>query len=252
MNNKKAPSVIFLLAIMLVYNHSIAQNYKDYLIDSNLNKTTDSIALNFCHNIWGDTIDDNCFTTFHIVYLTCGPITNYMYLKDEMIDTAKFTKQYFCSGDFLADYINKDSERCVSCKSYFMESIPYLYDNCNGKCYKFKLTAWINRCDSDTSTHMKKYIYESGRFEQFMGKLLSDETLDCIFAYPTDITTSDGYGSSPVLSTKFDVFFGIKDCNFYVLYENWTEKNRGNNPQLYTMEDFIDCCWEKISNVKLK
>ncbi len=252
MNNKKAPSVIFLLAIMLVYNHSIAQNYKDYLIDSNLNKTTDSIALNFCHNIWGDTIDDNCFTTFHIVYLTCGPITNYMYLKDEMIDTAKFTKQYFCSGDFLADYINKDSERCVSCKSYFMESIPYLYDNCNGKCYNFKLTAWINRCDSDTSTHMKNYIYESGRFEQFMGKLLSDETLDCIFAYPTDITTSDGYGSSPVLSTKFDVFFGIKDCNFYVLYENWTEKNRGNNPQLYTMEDFIDCCWEKISNVKLK
>lgn len=252
-STKKMPITYrILIALLFVSITSKAQNYKDYLIDLNLHKTTDSIALNFCHNMWGDTIDDDCFTTFHIVYLTCGPILNFIYLKDEMIDTSNFTKQYFCSGDFLTDYINKDSEKCVSCKYYFMESRPFLYDRYKDKCYEFKLNEWIKKSDSDTSIHLTNYIIESGKFENFMGKLIGDKTLDCIFAYPTYITNSDGYQSPPVISTQLGIFFGIKDCSFYVLYENWTVENQGNNPQLYTIEEFIDCCWEQISNVKLK
>lgn len=243
---------IFFFVIILISFASRAQSYKNYLIDSCLKKNTDSIALDFCHNIWGDTIDNSFFTTFHIIYLTCSPILNYTYLNDSMVDTTMFTKEYFCSGQFLKDYINKDSEKCLRCKHYFMESRPYLYDKYNSKCYEFKLSEWINRNNCNTSINIKKFIIESGKFEQFIGKLISNGILDCVFAYPTDITKSDGYQSKPVISTQLGVFFGLKDDGFYIIYDNWTEENQGNNPLLFTIDDFIDCCWDKISNVKLK
>lgn len=84
---KKYITAIGLLIILHIPVSSKAQNYMDYLVDANIQRKCDSLALNFCHNIWDDTIDDDCYFTFYITYLTCGPITNLTSLESGMVDT---------------------------------------------------------------------------------------------------------------------------------------------------------------------
>ena len=247
---KKYIIAIGLLVIILIPVSSKAQNYLDYLIDRNIQEISDSVALDFCHNMWGDTIGNDCFFTFHITYLTCGPVTNLTFLESGMVDTAMFSKHYFCSGKFLLDHIEKTKyfEGEDKCISFFLEGRPYLYDKCNNKCYVFRMNEWIDRNNHANPIKLKDYIYECNKFEQFMGKLLGNGIIDCIFAYPTRFFDVDGEAS---VSTLPDVLFGIKDNEFYVLYENWKEKNQ-YTPLLFNMDEFIDCYWGKLSDIKLK
>jgi uncharacterized membrane protein len=156
---KKYIIAIGLLVIILIPVSSKAQNYLDYLIDRNIQEISDSVALDFCHNMWGDTIGNDCFFTFHITYLTCGPVTNLTFLESGMVDTAMFSKHYFCSGQFLHDHIEKTKyfEGEDKCISFFLEGRPYLYDKCNNKCYVFRMNEWIDRNNHANPIKLKDY-----------------------------------------------------------------------------------------------
>lgn len=236
--------------IIIILFSSYVANAQDYIkyFSNPDQKTNDSIACDFGRTVFGDEFEGDCYMTFRLAYLTHGCILNLLYLDEGMIDTALFTKQYFCSGQFLKDYIKKDSIMEESYKRFSSET--YIYNKCNGECYSFRLNKWINRNDTDTLFRLKDYTYECNRFEQYMGELYGNGILDCIFAYPTDVDTIDV--KTPALSTMFQVFFGIKGNQFYVLYENWTKENQGKDPQLFTMDEFIDCCWNRMSDVRLK
>jgi len=237
-------TVIVVLFLSYMAN---AQDYIKYFSDP-AQKTNDSIARDFGRTVFGNEFDDDCYVTFRLAYLTHGVIMNLLYLDEGMIDTALFSKQYFCSGQFLKDYMKKDSLREESYKHFFSET--YMYNKCSGECYSFRLNEWVNRNDADTLFRLKDYTYRCCEFERFMGVLYGKGILDCIFAYPTDLATFDL--KSPALSTLFGLFFGIKDNQFYVIYDNWSSENQGNDPRLFTMDEFIDCCWDKMSDVRLK
>lgn len=243
---------IILNTILIVLFSSFvvnAQNYNGYLSDP-LQKTNDSIARDFGRAVFRGEFDDECFVTFRLLYLTHGSIINLLYFDEGMIDTTLFTKQYFCSGQFLKDHMKKDSIREKSYSQFFPET--YIYNKCNGECYSFRWNKWINRDDADTLLRLKDYTYKCTGFERFMGELYGNGVLDYIFAYPTHVERRDTFIDAETIGTSFQVFFGIKDNQFYVIYENWSTENQGNDPQLFTMEEFIDCCWDIMSNVRLK
>lgn len=84
-------------------------------------------------------------------------------------------------------------------------------------------------------------------FYDLIGSLLYSNTLDYVFAYPTRVTFDE-----ELIGTDVTLYFGVKGKKVYIIIDNWTWENQGDDPQIIPIEDYLDCCWEKMTNVSKK
>ena len=223
------------------------QSFSDLIIDTVYNHYRDSIVEDFCHTLSNFNGEKYDFFSYSIVYLSTMEAT---FIKQgDIVDTSSFTKEFFCSGQFVTDYIQKGISKGGMFKFVYKD---YIYDINNKRCYDIPIS-WLTKRDKENlSFNPNKYLqYETFQenFYSCIGELLYKGSLDCVFAYPTRV---DLVCCEDIIFHPYPILWGIKDSKFYVLDPNWTTEWEDNKPLIYTAEDFIDCCWDRISNVKLK
>lgn len=232
--------LIYSLFVLFVFQHCmiVGQNYSDYIIDTNYIRYRDSVVDDFCKFLSDYTGEKNDFFAYSLVVL--GPNATYVKYSDNFIDTSAFSKQYFCSGKFIVDYVHNVM---AYGRDYKFVYHNILCDFKSKRCYEFPIRQWISR-NKEGTINPEKYLWETyaEKYFLFIGNLLKEGVLDCLFSYPLEF---DYYENIVFIPTE--MYFGIKNNDIYVVYEDLC----GNN-FVRPMEEFINCCWDIMSNVRLK
>lgn len=175
-------------------------------------------------------------------------------MNDNIIDTAKFTKEYFLSGNFVKDFLDVVHLNDASDDASINFGRLYAYDTLEHKTYRF--SGWFYRFEMDTwninrgkaiTRESSQYLScrSSCPFEDYIGYLLYKDLVDVVFYFPTYMDYEEGI----VCTLIEDVCFAIKDENLFVISENWTQNHGDNHLLLYSIGDYLDCCWEKMTNI---
>lgn len=228
-------SLIFCLMSLLTSNTTQGQNYANFIIDNSYNYYRDFVVSDFCDSLSVFNGEEYDFYVYSIVYL--APWATYI-AKNDIIDTAAFTRQYFCSGQFFVDYIQKSMVQ-GGCYKFVYES--YLCDIKNKQCYYFP-RGWMSRDKNNQSLNPNKYLFKAfdSEYYGFVGELLRNGVLDCVFAYPSRVDQFEN-----IILVPYPVLWGIKDNKFFVLDSGYGKES----PKIYPVEDYIDCCWEEMTNL---
>lgn len=180
------------------------------------------------------------------IYMFGGKIGNYLLLNTNVIDTSKFNIDYFVKKDFIKDFIEKDKK--TSDAVIRVES-TYLYNSLTNhtQTFSYDTREWCHKKGQLKS--IKTYLHDCfpQGFYDLIGSLIYNNTLDYVFAYPTQITYDE-----ELIGTKLSTYFGVKGKDVYIIYDNWTDENEGNEPQIIPIEEYLNCCWDTMTNVSKK
>lgn len=177
------------------------------------------------------------------IYMFGGKHCNCLSLNTNAIDTSKFKIDYFVKKDFIKDFIEKDKKNTDA--DIEVES-TYLYNPLTNhtQTFNYDMREWCYK-----EEQRKKNIndcFPQG-FYDLIGSLLYNNTLDYVFAYPTRVTYDE-----ELIGTDVTLYFGVKGKKVYIIIDNWTWENQGDDPQIIPIEDYLDCCWDRMTNVTKK
>lgn len=174
-------------------------------------------------------------------------------MNDNIIDTARFTQEYFLTGEFIKDFIeivhfNDSSDACINFGRL------YAYDTLEHKTYRF--SGWSYRNEIDTlkinrgktiTREPSQYLYcrSPNPFEDYIGYLVYKDLVDVVFYFPTYLDYDEGI----VCTLIEDICFAIKDERLFVISKNWMLNHEGGIFQLYPIDQYLNCCWEKMTNI---
>ena len=180
------------------------------------------------------------------IFMFGGKYCNCLSLNTNVIDTSKFNIDYFVKKDFIKDFIEKDKKKTDAVID--VES-TYLYNPLTNhtQTFNYDLREWYHKRGQLQS--LKKHLHDCfpQGFYDLIGSLLYSNTLDYVFAYPTRVTFDE-----ELIGTDVTLYFGVKGKKVYIIIDNWTWENQGDDPQIIPIEDYLDCCWEKMTNVSKK
>lgn len=178
------------------------------------------------------------------IYIFSGKVGNFLLLNTNVIDTSSFSVNYFVNKDFIKDFIEKDKKNS---DAVIRVESTYLYNSLTNHTQTFNYDAreWHYK----NGNSLKSYLHDCfpQGFYDLIGFLIYNNTLDYVFAYPTRITYDE-----ELIGTKISLYFGVKGRKVYVIVDNWTNENQGNDPLIIPIETYLDCCWEEMTNVSKK
>lgn len=251
---------VLITVFFIGYLHTFSQEVSSFFIKSNIveiecEKRRDSVFADFLDSMPDLRQRKGQFMPFSI-YEFGTLYTNFISMNEGIIDTSLISKDYFLSGKYIIDFYDKtkssdSTEAYISCRRSF------IYDTVKQITYRFKVSGWTDRlyydewdkkAGRDTSRKPSKYLtHPHYPFEDYIGYLFYNNVIDFVFSFPTYFD----YDEKLILSST-DTYFAIKEEKIYVIYENWTPENKGNNPQIIPIEEYLDCCWEEMTNVSKK
>lgn len=168
---------------------------------------------------------------------TCSGLNFVLYKEPclNLVDTNKFSKNYFVSGEFLEDWVELKEQGKVLINYYMFAHDVFIFDTVNNKSYSI----------SDTPCSFGYFIDRNFQAEEndFLGILFKSDTIDFVFHYPT-FTHHDGGPEVRYISWELGYCFGMKGSQFFYI-DTWKEK-------IYPMEWVVENHWEWITNVKEK
>lgn len=238
----KRKYILLLTTLIILFSNCSTQKDLDYLMNKNPDTQRDSIINeNFCLD--SSLIEQyrHCFA--FDIYLFGGNHCNCLSLNTNVIDTSKFNIDYFAKKDFIKDFIRKDKKNT---DAVIQVESSYLYNPLTNHTQTFDhdMREWYHK-----KGQLKTHLYDCfpQGFYDLIGSLLYNNTLDYVFAYPTHVHYSEN-----IIGTELGMYFGVKGKKVYIIIDNWTSENQGNDPQIIPVEDYLDCCWEKMTNVLRK
>lgn len=243
---------IFLIGHLYAFPQEVSIS-KSIIIDIESERWRDSVFSDFIDSMPDLRQRKEQFMPFNI-YEFGTYYLDFVGMDEGIIDAALFSKDYFLSGRFILDFYDKTQSN-DSTDAYISCGKSFIYDTVEHITYRFKDYGWADRlyydeCDKkagrDISRKPFKYLYHAyDPFEDYIGYLLYYEIIDFVFSFPTHLD----YDEKLILSL-LDTYFAIKDKKIFVISRNWTPENRGDNPLLYSIEDYLDCCWEEMTGLK--
>ena len=224
---------LLLLSIALAILFSNCSTHRDlvYLKNKFQNAQSDSVIDEYYYSDLSLIEQPSQLFVFNI-FLFAGENCNVLPLESMIIDTSLFCDSYFKKKQFIYDFIEKDKnysntliqvENSYVYNALFNHTQVFIHDN-RGQCHL--------------------YDCFPQRFYDLIGSLIYNNTLDYVFAYPTHV-----HYNERIIGTSLGLYFGIKGRKVYVIIDNWTEDNEGNCPQIIPIEEYLDCCWEEMTNV---
>lgn len=246
--NKALVKIIQTYCLLVLIISSISYSYGQedlHYLSTLVNKQQrDSIMADF---IRADTIFSVSDRVFSFdIYMFGGEFGNYLKLDSYIIDTSKFSLGYFVRKEFVHDLIEKDK----SCsESLIRIDQTFIYNDKTEHTLEFMIERWKRDSKEDSQLNSNKYLYDCfpQKFYDFIGSLLYNGTVDYVFSYPTHIHYDEG-----IIGTILGLYFGVKGNDVYAIIDNWTEENRGNEPRIIPIGQYLDCCWEKVFNMLQK
>lgn len=248
--------IVFLFGCLYTFSQEVSMKLSiNNIIDLEYERWRDSVFNDFIDSMPDLRERKGQFMPFSI-YEFGTLYLNFISMDEGIIDTSLISKDYFLSGKFIIDYYDK-TKYSDSTKAYISCGGSFIYDTVEQITYRFKVSGWADRFYFDERT--KKAGYDTSRkpskylthphypFEDYIGYLLYNKVIDFVFSFPTYLD----YDEKLILSST-DTYFAIKDEKVFVIYENWTPENRGNAPQIIRIEEYLNCCWEKMTNVTKK
>lgn len=169
------------------------------------------------------------------IYMFAGENCNVLSLDPEKIDTSLFSDNYFKEKQFIIDFIEKD--KSLSDVHILVEN-TYLYNT---------FLQHTQMLIYDARNQCRLYDCFPQRFYDLIGSLIYNRTLDYVFAYPTRVTYDE-----ELIGTDVTLYFGVKGKKVYIIIDNWTSENQGNDPRIIPIEEYLNCCWDKMTNVTKK
>lgn len=205
----------------------------------------DSIIREFVNSDSLFSLQSNFVIPFEI-YMFGGKWGNYILLDTHVIDTTKFNVDYFVEKCFIYDFMEKDIN---DTSAFIRTESTYLYNALTNHTQKFGFDIREWHPEMERTKSLREYLYDCfpQEFYDLIGSLIYNKTLDYVFAYPTRVTHDEG-----LIGTDVSMYFGVKGKDVFVIIDNWTDENQGNNPQIIPIENYLECCWEKMTNVSKK
>lgn len=180
------------------------------------------------------------------IYMFGGNTANYLLLKTNVIDTSRFSIDYFVNKEFIMDFIEKDKQNS---EAVIRVESTYLYNSLTNhtQSFSYDMREWYYKRGQLKS--IKSYLHDCfpQGFYDLIGFLIYNNTVDYVFAYPTRVTYDE-----ELIGTDVTLYFGVKGKKVYVIVDNWTNENQGNDPQIIPIEEYLNCCWDQMTNVKKK
>lgn len=245
--------IVFLFGCLYTFSQEVSMKLSiNNIIDLKYERWRDSVFNDFIDSMPDLRERKGQFMPFSI-YEFGTPYLTFVSMDERIIDTSLFSKDYFLSGRFIKDFYDK-TQFCDSTNAYISRGRSFIYDTVKQITYRFKVSGWIDRfyydewdkkAERDTNRKPSKYLtHPHYPFEDYIGYLLYNKVIDFVFSFPTYLD----YDEKLILSS-IDTYFAIKDEKIFVIYENWTPENGGNNPLLYSIEEYLDCCWEEMTGL---
>lgn len=163
-------------------------------------------------------------------------------LNDDDIVEDSISIQYYLTGNFLNDLVRlknakgKLENKChQQTGRYFEYYSTMYYDESLEK--SFRLTNKIE-------------IPFDQNFYNFIGKLFYNGQIDCAFFYPSVVKESSALFNH--YENLMYLVFAIKGNDYYVIrdcVERCGEATLNPAPALISLKDYIDCCWEEMTNL---
>lgn len=184
-----------------------------------------------------------------------GPGGNYFYYEESLVDTNLFTKNYFVSGKFLADWVKLVEQG----KAGIRVNDSFVFDTVNDKAYscvkRYPRLSKIHHVshDLDTILHIShdldtffcKFGYPirelDHNYEEILGKLFKADVIDFVFCFPTFFGKADWDFSKDYVFWSPGCYFAMKGDKFF--YIDTQEK------KIYPMEEVVENHWDWITNV---
>ena len=226
MRNKHLFIISFLLTMSL---NSLAQNIEK-LIDSVYIKNILSEFYDFANSV--DSLHEKKEN-----FLVC--IIYGTHLLDDDIEETKISPKYFLNGDFLKELeelqILKKNGCMDRCGYYFIPEHIIAFDTISDRIYKYK---------SSSNNRLESYFYLDEPFFHFLAKLYKNKQIDCMFFYPTIIRQPSIIHEH--YSQLMYLAFAVKNGEFFVIRDG---KGEIRAPALYSLEDYINCCWNEMIGI---
>lgn len=231
---KRKCLLFILIALVIIFSYCSMHRDLNYLENKFPVAQRDSIINEF---IFSDSLLAKQYRESFVfnIYIFAGENCNYLSLDLEIIDTSFFSDSYFKEKQFIIDFIEKDKNLS---NAHILVENTYFYNT-----FLQHTQMFIH----DARNQCRLYDCFPQRFYDLIGSLIYNRTLDYVFAYPTHVHFDEG-----IIGTSLGMYFGVKGKKVYVLIDNWTDENKGNNPQIIPIEEYLDCCWKEMTNVKKK
>lgn len=218
--------ILFLFCIICIPTKVMSQNiYIGQLIDSvTIKKETDKVY----KTIESTDSLKNKIDKFYV---------NFIYdtfLNDNDIDPSNITEDYYLNGSFLKDLVYL--KECTKYnKRIFNLWATIVYDSSTENVYEYR-----GKID---------YPFYDKEIYDFIAKLFYNRQIDCVFLYPSYICNPN-----PPLNRYMHnglLFFAVKDNDYFII--KYIETNtRERTPVLMLLKDYINCCWEEMTNLPRK
>lgn len=165
-------------------------------------------------------------------------------LKDNDIDESSINKDYYLDGIFIKDVINlreKKTKEMLNNHGYVMQGWYFdgfyilIYDACKDYTYRYvgRLTEFFNQ-----------------RYVNYIAKLFYNNQIDCAFFYPNFVEKTSAV--SKHYEKMMNFAFAVKQNDLFVIMETNTKDDNTYTPSLIYLKDYIDCCWEEMTNLPLR
>lgn len=160
------------------------------------------------------------------------------HLQDNDIEESKISPDYYLSGEFLEDLLElqilqKNTYKLWNGHYFVLEHI-LVYESETDMVYRY----------FSESNRLERYYYNDENFYHYIAKLYKNEQIDCAFFYPSVINKPTLYQEH--YSQLMYLVFAVKNGDFYVIRDG---KGEINAPALFTLEDYIKCCWNEMIGI---
>lgn len=217
---------ILLLLVAMRFDLS-AQNYKQ-LIDTITVKKVFVSFDDFVESVDSLREKKEDLSVF-IIYST--------HLRDKDIEESKISPKYYLNGEFLEDLEALQNKKRTSYKGeygqYFVIADIMVYDNSADIVYQYY-----------SANKLDRYFYEDEPLYHYIAKLYKNGQIDCAFFYPTVINNPSVWQEH--YSQLMYLVFAIKNGEYYVIRDG---KGEINAPAMYSLEDYINCCWNEMIGI---
>ena len=92
------------------------------------------------------------------------------------------------------------------------------------------------------SNLLERYYYDDENLYHYIAKLYKNGQIDCAFFYPSVIDKPTVYQGH--YSQLMYLLFAVKNGEFYAIRDG---KGEIEAPALYSLKDYIDCCWDEMT-----
>lgn len=166
-------------------------------------------------------------------------VVYYSHLKDNDIEEYKISPKYYLSGEFLEDLQELQILQRNTYKlwngHYFVPEHILVYESETDMVYRYY----------SESNRLERYYYNDESFYHYIAKLYKNGQIDCAFSYPSVISKPTVYQEH--YSQLMYLVFAVKNGDFYVIRDG---KGETNAPAMYSLEDYINCCWNEMIGIE--